>query len=239
MATDPLLGLREARSTHTRIRPQAMTLMQPHSGKGRTSNCTRSNRDAKGQPSAPPRQSHQHAPQTPTPSTQQPHELPALRASQVSGLPGPRRLRRAGAPNSRTQPESLDTQCHPHSVQPTPGTYPHLGGSAGRAADRPMSGGRKTGSGAGSGWGASAAPAPRWERASVGPSVPPHRGCGGRGLRLLICPRPRGEVAPANQERHRADGQLEARPPVLQLCFPFPPSPLQPCFCKVAVPPRS
>lgn len=48
-----LLGLHEARSTRTRIRPQAFALMLPHSCKGHTSNRTRSNRDAKGQPSAP------------------------------------------------------------------------------------------------------------------------------------------------------------------------------------------
>jgi hypothetical protein len=62
------------------------------------------------------------------------------------------------------------------------------------------------------------------ERASVGRSVPPHRGCGGCRLRLLICPRSRGEAAPANQGSRCADGQPVTPPPALQLSSPYPPT---------------
>lgn len=197
--------LEGARSTRTRTHPQAIALMPPHSCNGHPSNRTRSNRDAKGQPpppwtkpptcatdplrlSSPLSQTHHHTKWSGQPARGSPQTRP-----QSSGMREP--------PNSGT------TQCHwTHNITHTqrlanPCTYPHLGGSVGRGTDGLVSGGRRAGSGAGSGWWASAAPAPRWERASVGPWVPPHRGCGGWGLCLLICPRPRGEAAQANQER--------------------------------------
>lgn len=123
-----LLGLHEARSTHTRIRPQAFALMLPHSCKGHTSNRTRSNRDAKGQPSAPVDKATnmRHRPHIRLNSPlSQPHELVRSAGSRVPADSAPG-LRTAGAPKSCTQPKSLDTQCHAHSVQPTPAPTPIL-----------------------------------------------------------------------------------------------------------------
>lgn len=81
------------------------------------------------------------------------------------------RPRGAGAPQLPRSPMSLHpTMSHAHTQRPAdPCTYPHLGGSVGRAAGRVVSGGRRAGSGAESGWWASAAAAPPWERASVPP----------------------------------------------------------------------
>ena len=81
----------------------------------------------------------------------QPHKLVRSAGSRVPADSAPG-LRRAGDPNSGTQPKSLDTMSRTQSPA-DPCTYPHLGGSAGRAAFRLMSGGRRMGSGAGSGWG--------------------------------------------------------------------------------------
>lgn len=117
---------------------------------------------------------------------------------------------------------SVDTQCHrtlpvAHTHRTAgPSTYPHLGGFGGH---RPA-GGEEAGEGA-SGWaqaragagGLCSARAVRVRR----PSALPHRVCGGRRLRCLICPRPRGGPAPANQGRRRPDERPAAPPPVLQL----------------------
>lgn len=150
-----------------------------------------------------------------------PTQRPQTAATRPQGQAGPAGSQVPGDPE-RTGAWSPSPQCHwTHSAtQHAAGTYPHLGGSAGRGP-----GGRAAASGrarARARAGASAAPAPRSERASVRPSVPPHRGCGARRLRLLICPRPLGGAAPANRERPCADGRPAAPPLVLQLSSPHP-----------------
>lgn len=237
-----LFGLDEASATRTRIHPQAIALVPPHSCKGHTSNRTRSNRDAKDQPSASRGQSHQHAPQTPPPlrlssPPSQPHELVRSASSRVPADSAPG-LRSAGAPQLPHTPK-VNGPTMSHTQRPAdPCTYPHLGGSAGRAADRLVSGGRRTGSGAGSGWGPLQRPrrvgsvrlsvrgSHGTEAAAAGPP-PPHMpapaGGGGSGQ------------SGAALSRRTARGPAPGTAAVL----PLPPSPLQPCFCKVAAPPRS
>lgn len=157
MAADPAAEAGGSQEhAHTRTRPQAIAFMPPHScnGHGHTSNRTRSNRDAKGSP--PPPWTKPPACATDpfrlnSPLSQPPRKLVRSGGSRVpaNSTPG---LRNAGAQVPHTP--NVTGPIMSHTQRPAdPCTYPHLGGSTGRAADGLVSGGRRAGSGAGSGWG--------------------------------------------------------------------------------------
>lgn len=180
---------------------------------------------------------HRHPPLRLSSPPSQLHELVRSASSRVPADSAPG-LRSAGAPQLPHTPK-VNGPTMSHTQRPAdPCTYPHLGGSAGRAADRLVSGGRRTGSGAGSGWGPLQRPrrvgsvrlsvrgSHGTEAAAAGPP-PPHMpapaGGGGSGQ------------SGAALSRRTARGPAPGTAAVL----PLPPSPLQPCFCKVAAPPRS
>lgn len=124
----------------------------------------------------------------------QPQELVRSAGSRVPA-DSTQGLRSAGAPQLPHTPKVTGPTMS-HTQRPAdPCTYPHLGGSVGRAADRLVSGGRRTGSGAGSGWGPLQRPrrggsvrlsvrgSHRTEAAAAGASASSYaRACGGRRL---------------------------------------------------------
>lgn len=142
------LLLEGVRSTRARIHPQAIALMPPHSCNGHTSNRTRSNRDAKGQP-PPPWTKLPTCATDPFDSVTRSPWHTITRTGQVSRHEGPRRLgprvQECGSPQLPHNPMSLNPQCHTHAAPCRPLHLPPSwrlrGKSGGRAAKRWPQGG--------------------------------------------------------------------------------------------------
>lgn len=184
--------------------PGARTRTHAHAHVRSSTHRTRSGRDAEGW-SVPLRTLHtktrRHAPQSPANpggpahTLSQRHDHTDRPGQPFHGSRRPRsRKQRSRSPGPQLTPMSLDPQCHTHAPPGRPKHLPPSWRLRGTGAGR-RGGGRGRGLRAGSGAGWSGGPL---QRPCLGPRVrrlvwQPYRTvCGGRRLRLLICPRPRG-----------------------------------------------